>query len=110
MPGVTGSGPGHTTGVETGHTGATVVETDKGHKALCPLSRQAYTSLGTLIIFFGARYAHAVTASADCVRVTGWVCRAGRRVIDNGGSVLVRLVGWTVDRNMSVFEFISVLY
>ena len=29
MPGVTGSGSGHTIGVETGHTGATVVET--GH-------------------------------------------------------------------------------
>lgn len=57
--------------------------------------RPVVVKAGTLIIFFGARYAHAVTASVDCVRVTGWVCRAGCRVIDYGGSVLVR--GWSVE-------------
>ena len=35
MPGVTGSGSGHTIGVETGHTGATVVEV-KIFKSLPP--------------------------------------------------------------------------
>ena len=34
MPGVTGSGSGHTIGVETGHTGVTVMET--GHTCVFP--------------------------------------------------------------------------
>lgn len=45
------------------------------------------------LIFHGSRYAHGVTASENCVRVTGWVCQHGKRVLNKGGSVEVR--GWT---------------
>ena len=48
-----------------------------------------------VLVFSGSRYAHSVAASSNCVRVTGWVCRRGRRVIaDDGGGVLVGRGAW----------------
>ena len=46
-----------------------------------------------VLVFSGSRYAHSVAASSNCVRVTGWVCRAGHRVADDGGGVPAVLVG-----------------
>ena len=43
-----------------------------------------------VLIFHGSRYAHGVTASENCVRVIGWVCEAGKRVIDDTGGVQVQ--------------------
>lgn len=42
-----------------------------------------------VIVFYGSRYAHSVTATPNCVRVTGWVCQAGQRIIDEGGAVVI---------------------
>ena len=47
-----------------------------------PHRRRDPVSVGAnrVLVFFGSRYAHAVEASANCVRVTGWVCQEGARV------------------------------
>ena len=42
---------------------------------------------GNVIVFMGSRYAHAVTTAGKCLRVTGWVCARGTRVVDEGGAV-----------------------
>ncbi len=42
---------------------------------------------GHVIVFMGSRYAHAVTTAGRCLRVSGWVCAAGSRVVDKGGAV-----------------------
>ena len=42
-----------------------------------------------VLVFAGSLYAHSVNASDNCVRVTGWVCKAGHRVVGGGANVVV---------------------
>jgi hypothetical protein len=59
-----------------------------------PRKRPIDISANQMIIFSGSRYAHSVAASPNCVRVTGWVCRRGRRLTVKGGGVLVGGGAW----------------
>ena len=47
---------------------------------------------GTVIVFMGSRYAHAVRTTGNCLRVSGWVCARGKRVVDEGGAVRCKFV------------------